>query len=78
MDTENLKKIFGERVKRLRERAGLTQQSVAVAAGLSIGGYCKLERGEVDASWSSVVRLAHALGAEVGEFMPGRAKARAS
>lgn len=60
---------FGQRLKELRERAGLTQQGVAVAAGLSVSNVAKLERNEVKPSWDTVVRLAKALRAKTDDFL---------
>ncbi|MBC8078597.1 MAG: helix-turn-helix transcriptional regulator, partial [Chloroflexales bacterium] len=37
---------FGERLRRLRERAGLTQEALAERAGLTTNAIGVLERGE--------------------------------
>ena len=59
---------FAGRLRALRESAGLTQQALAVAAELSVSYVAKLERGVADPSWSTVVRLARALGVSVAAF----------
>jgi len=59
---------FAVRLRALREGAGLTQQALAVAAELSVSYVAKLERGVADPSWSTVVRLARALGVSVAAF----------
>lgn len=59
---------LGERLRELRERAGLTQQSLATAAGLSISAVVKIEASRADPSWTTVQALARALGVAVGEF----------
>jgi transcriptional regulator with XRE-family HTH domain len=46
----------------------MTQQGLAVAAGLSVSFVGKLEAGKVDPSWSTVIRLARALGVGVAAF----------
>jgi transcriptional regulator with XRE-family HTH domain len=47
---------------RERARQGLTQQTLAVRAGLTVGAYVRIEHGQSDPRWSSVVRIAGALG----------------
>jgi DNA-binding XRE family transcriptional regulator len=43
----------------------MTQQGLAVAAGLSVSFVGKLEAEKVDPTWSTVIRLARALGVGV-------------
>ena len=53
---------FGERVRALREQAGLSQEALAAKAGIHrtyVGG---VERGERNLSLKNIVRLAAALG----------------
>jgi transcriptional regulator with XRE-family HTH domain len=44
-----------------RARQGVTQQAVAVLAGLTVGSYTRIERARSDPKWSTVVRIAGAL-----------------
>jgi transcriptional regulator with XRE-family HTH domain len=60
--------LFHERLKPLREAAGLTQEALARAAGLSLSAVTKIERGGIDPSWSTVLRLAKALGVSTEAF----------
>jgi transcriptional regulator with XRE-family HTH domain len=53
---------FGERLKELRESAGLSQDGLAHQAGLSTSTVAKVERLDIDPSWSTVQALARALG----------------
>jgi transcriptional regulator with XRE-family HTH domain len=55
------KQTFGERLKHLREKAGLTQQELADGAGMHRFGVAKLERDEYGPSWATVQALAKAL-----------------
>jgi non-specific serine/threonine protein kinase len=48
---------FGELLKRYRGRAGLTQEELAEAAGLSVRGLSDLERGVVSAPRAGTLRL---------------------
>ena len=59
---------FNERLKALREAAGLTQEKLARQADMSTSAVSKLEQGGIDPSWSTVQRLARALGVRVEAF----------
>jgi transcriptional regulator with XRE-family HTH domain len=59
---------FRERLRGLRVAAGLSQESLAQAAGLSTSGVAKIEQGKVDPTWSTLLRLAQALGVSTGAF----------
>jgi transcriptional regulator with XRE-family HTH domain len=60
---------FCDRLQTLRERAGLTQQELAVKAGMAQSSVAKLERNETrDPKWSSICALALALGVSLDEF----------
>jgi predicted ATPase/transcriptional regulator with XRE-family HTH domain len=59
---------FGERLRRLRERAGLTQEALAERAGLTTNAIGVLERGERRRPYPHTVRaLADALGLQGSE-----------
>ena len=59
---------FGERLRRLREAAGLTQEELAERAGLTAKGIGALERGERKRPYPHTVRsLADALGLSLTE-----------
>jgi transcriptional regulator with XRE-family HTH domain len=59
---------FGLRLKELREAAGLTQAQLAERAGLHRQGIVKLERGEREPAWGTVLALVEALGVSCDEF----------
>jgi transcriptional regulator with XRE-family HTH domain len=56
---------LGRTLHTLRRTAGYTQTRVAVKAGISVGAYGRIERGESDPTWATVLRIARALRAEV-------------
>ncbi len=60
---------FGSRLRELRLRAGLTQQAIAQAAGLSVSTVGRLEQGG-NPTPETVTALARALGVPVGAFDP--------
>jgi transcriptional regulator with XRE-family HTH domain len=59
---------FGQRLKRLREAAGLTQLELADAAGMHRFGVAKLERDEYSPSWDTVQALCQGLGISCAVF----------
>lgn len=59
---------FHATLKRLRRKAGLTQEGLAQASGLTVSYVSKLERGGIDPSWSTVQRLADSLRVSVAAF----------
>ncbi len=61
-------KSFGERLKELRETAGLTQVELAARAGMHQFGVAKLEQGIREPTWASVQALARALGVSCSAF----------
>ncbi len=59
---------FGPRLRALREAKGLTLVALATMTGMRHQAVSRLERGEVEPKWSTVLKLAEALGVDVGEF----------
>jgi transcriptional regulator with XRE-family HTH domain len=62
---------FGDRLKELRERAGLSQAQLADRAGMNVFGVAKLEQGQREPSWATVLALATALGVDCTAFAGG-------
>jgi transcriptional regulator with XRE-family HTH domain len=60
---------FGKQLQRLRTRRGLTQEQLAVTAGLSRTFLTRLELGQHDPSLSTLVRLGKALKVSVTELL---------
>jgi len=56
-------------LKRLRRRRGLTQQALAVKAGVSLGYLSRLEVGMHDPRLSTLRKLAKALGVKVARLL---------
>ena len=59
---------FAERLRELREKAGLTQQQLADASGLPVGSLRNYEQGQREPYWQVVFRLADALGVSCEAF----------
>ncbi len=60
---------FGKQLQKLRTRRGLTQEQLAVKAGLVRVYVTKLEQGEHDPTLTMLVRLAKALRVSVTELL---------
>ncbi len=60
---------FGKQLQRLRTSRGLTQEQLAVTAGLSRTFLTRLELGQHDPSLSTLVRVAKALRVSVTELL---------
>lgn len=59
---------FGARLRSLREAKGMTVVTLAEAIGTTHQAISRLERGEVEPKWSTVLKLADALGVDASEF----------
>lgn len=71
---------FAERLRELREQAGLTQARLAETSGLPLGSIRNYEQGQREPYWQVVFKLADALGVSVEAFKvcidAGQGKAR--
>ncbi len=61
---------IGERIRALRQAQGFSQEDFAAASGLDRAYYGGVERGERNVSARNLVRIATALGVEVGDLFP--------
>ena len=59
---------FAEKLRELRERAGLTQSQLAQSSGVPLGSIRNYEQGQREPYWSVAFRLAAALGVSVEAF----------
>lgn len=60
---------FGERLRELREQAGLSRQELAERAGLKMSRIRDLEQGVNIPRWDAVVALSRALGVSCEDFL---------
>jgi len=60
---------FCLRLKRLRERHGYSQFSLADKLGISQAAYSRLEKGEIDISLSRIFRLSDIYGVSVSKLL---------
>jgi transcriptional regulator with XRE-family HTH domain len=59
---------FGDRLRELREETGLSRADLAERSGMHIQSLTKLELGQREPAWATVVDLAEALGVDCTAF----------
>lgn len=59
---------LGAAVKRLREEQKLTQEKLAFGAEITVSSLSRIERGCTDPGWTTVGRIAKALGVGIAEL----------
>jgi transcriptional regulator with XRE-family HTH domain len=64
------RQAFGQRLRDVRDRAGISQEDVANAADMSRRYVGAIERGAVSPTLDRVVRLAVVLGVQPAELLP--------
>jgi transcriptional regulator with XRE-family HTH domain len=62
------RKDVGSRIRSLRETGGLTQEELGEKAGLNYKYIGELERGDVNVSLDSLVKIAEALDVKIGDL----------
>ena len=62
-------RLLGENVRRLRQSKGVSQEELALDAGMKRSYLSDLERGTRNPSVKALGRLAEALGCEPGELL---------
>ncbi len=60
---------IGYKIKKIRELKNYTQEHLAERLNMSLKGYGKIERGEVDVSFSRLTQIAEALGLRVEDLV---------
>lgn len=68
MSYKQLYMELGDCIKKIREAKGLSQKQVAAACRMDTGNYSRIENGKTDPSFSSVVKIAKALGVELTDL----------
>ena len=63
-NNENIFKDLGDKLKRLREKAKMTQAEVADKAGIHVNYYARIERGEENPTYEKLESIKKALGIE--------------
>lgn len=68
---EKAKRRFGARLRQLRKAQKLSQEKVALKAGIDRSYLGQIERGESNVSLVNIHRIAEALGIEPAELFRG-------
>ena len=71
MPTNHILKKFGDRIRSLRNQAGISQEKLAELAEMHRTYVSGIERGERNVSLMNITRLARALGVSVSKLMEG-------
>lgn len=64
-----MKKIIGERIRKLRQSKDYTQDNMAAELDITAGAYAKIERGETDPSITRLIQIAGILEVDVAFFL---------
>ncbi|GAA6139697.1 hypothetical protein NBRC116583_34440 [Arenicella sp. 4NH20-0111] len=62
--------LLGKNIRRYREKAGFSQDNFAYEVGLGRSYYGSLERGEINASFLTLVKIVRALDIELKDIIP--------
>jgi len=62
--------LLGKNSRRYREQRGFSQDNFAYVVGLGRSYYGSLERGEINATFLTLVKIAKALGIELRDVVP--------
>ncbi|MDP4586651.1 MAG: helix-turn-helix domain-containing protein [Flavobacteriales bacterium] len=68
MASEGINVRLAENIYKLRELKGFSREEMSDKLGMSLSGYGKIERGEVDVRVSRIEQIAQTLGVEVAEL----------
>lgn len=55
-------------LRRMREELGESQEDLALEADMTTSGYARIERGLAEPGWTTVCRIAEALGVSLEEL----------
>jgi transcriptional regulator with XRE-family HTH domain len=77
-EASGVAKTLGAAIRNARVRLKLTQEEAADRAGMSPPAFNRLERGDGDPRWSTVLRVARGLGLTLDELMSGSVERAAS
>lgn len=64
-------RLFGDLVRKRRHQVGLSQEALAIQAGVNRSYYASLEAGRRNASLETICRLAVALGCDSADLVRG-------
>ncbi len=68
-DADSASRAFGERMRELRAREGISQDGLAHSSGIHSTSIGRIERGGREPRLTTILKLAHGLGVEPGELV---------
>jgi transcriptional regulator with XRE-family HTH domain len=66
--SEQPQPALGKAIRQLREERGMTQETLAQEAGVTVGHMSMIERGHSNPTWGTVKGIAKALGAAMADL----------
>lgn len=70
----NLDRLLGERIRSARKKRAISQEKLALIAGIDRSYMSRIERGIVSITLSKVYLIAHAIDCEVSELLPEKSE----
>ena len=67
---ETPKKDFSKKLRGIRDKKKMTQAEVALKAGITTNYYSRVERGEENPTYKTIMALAKALGVKSSDILP--------
>ena len=67
-ETNDILNKFGASIKRIRKEKGLTQVDIEIKTGIGSADLSRIENGQVNLSFSKLVKLAEGLGVQLSEI----------
>lgn len=71
MEFQGALRVLGERIRTARKHKGLSQERLALEAGIDRSFMGQVERGQRNVSFSTLCRLASVIGQDVGALCEG-------
>ena len=62
-------KKVSENIKKFRELKGITREQIAENLDMSVSGFSKIERGEIDLTISKLEKIANAIGVSASQIL---------
>lgn len=69
-DSKEILLQLGDTLKTIRKRKGLTQLDIEVKTGIDAGDLSRIESGQVNLTFTKLIKLAIALNVQLNEIYP--------
>lgn len=60
---------IGDNIKKFRELKNITRETLAAELDMSVSGYSKVERGEIDLTISRIEKIAQIIGVDMSQIL---------